>query len=198
MPKFRVEQIAITPKDTVRAKRLLAGLGLTEWFRDTVTAEGNVQVKKSHRVFTGLGVLELGNPGTLESTELVKGVNEANLQFNYQAGNGSDGAAGKPLELEILQYTEGPNWVQDLGPVVSHLGMHCTAEELLEFRDFFASEGVQVAQEVETLAHTNPNIAGKRTYNYVIFDTRSILGVDLKFIVRRDVDATKYVAAELL
>jgi hypothetical protein len=37
-----------------------------------------------------------------------------------------------------------------------------------------------------TISHTNPVIAGKRWYTYVIFDTRSILGIDLKFIVRRE------------
>ena len=44
--------------------------------------------------------------------------------------------------------------------------------------------GIKVAQEVFTKSHTNPVIAGKRKYNYVIFDTKEILGVDLKFIVR--------------
>ena len=37
-------------------------------------------------------------------------------------------------------------------------------------------------------SHTNPVIAGKRSYNYVIFDTKDILGVDLKFIVRINKD----------
>ena len=45
-----------------------------------------------------------------------------------------------------------------------------------------------MAQEVFTESHTNPVIAGKRSYNYVIFDTREILGVDLKFIVRINKD----------
>jgi hypothetical protein len=43
-----------------------------------------------------------------------------------------------------------------------------------------------VAQEVLTQSHTNPVISGKRWYNYVIFDTKDILGVDLKFIVRKE------------
>ena len=67
---------------------------------------------------------------------------------------------------------------------ISHLGMHCTADELLNWRDFFDERGIKVAQEVFTKSHTNPVIAGKRKYNYVIFDTKEILGVDLKFIVR--------------
>jgi hypothetical protein len=40
-------------------------------------------------------------------------------------------------------------------------------------------------------SHTNPVISGKRWYNYVIFDTKEILGVDLKFIVRKEHAPTK-------
>lgn len=107
--------------------------------------------------------------------------NEADLSFNYQSGG------DKPLELEILNYTSGDNWMAGMPPAVSHLGMHCTAEELVEWRLFFSERGFDVAQEVFTEAHTNPAIDGKRKYNYVIFDTRSVLGVDIKFIVRIDV-----------
>ena len=70
---------------------------------------------------------------------------------------------------------------------VSHLGMHVTEAELDAFSDYFRMKGIHIAQMVETRRHTNPVIVGKRTYKYVIFDTRRILGVDLKFIVRRDV-----------
>jgi hypothetical protein len=108
----------------------------------------------------------------------VEGQNEADLSFNY------DIFAGK--EFEILDYTSGNNWMaHGTRPnSVSHLGMHCTSDELVQWREFFAERGIQVAQEVWTLSHTNPVIAGKRSYNYVIFDTKDILGVDLKFIVR--------------
>ncbi len=107
-----------------------------------------------------------------------EGRNEADLSFNY------DIFAGK--EFEVLHYTEGNNWM--LHPErlnsVSHLGMHCSAEELVQWRAFFADRGIYVAQEVFTESHTNHVIAGQRWYNYVIFDTKAILGVDLKFIVR--------------
>lgn len=102
--------------------------------------------------------------------------NEADLSFNY------DIFAGK--EFEVLHYTSGGNWMEDVASSVSHLGMHCTAHELMLWRRFFAERNIEVAQEVFTNNHTNPVIAGKRFYNYVIFDTRHILGVDLKFIVR--------------
>jgi hypothetical protein len=104
--------------------------------------------------------------------------NQAALAFNYQA------APRGPLELEVLQYDAGPNWMDWNVPSVSHLGMHCTSEELEQWRTFFEAEGVRVVQEVLTINHTNPAIAGKRNYQYVIFGTRGILGVDIKLIVR--------------
>lgn len=104
--------------------------------------------------------------------------NVAKLAFNY------DICSGK--EFEVLQYIGGRNWVQigDGPPRVSHFGMHVTAEELDQWRAFFAERGIPVAQEVFTESHSNPAIAGKRWYNYVIFDTQRLLGTDLKFIVR--------------
>ena len=104
--------------------------------------------------------------------------NTADLSFNYDLIQGK--------EFEVLNYIAGDNWMKEQSRVnsISHLGMHCTADELLNWRDFFDERGIKVAQEVFTKSHTNPVIAGKRKYNYVIFDTKEILGVDLKFIVR--------------
>ena len=105
--------------------------------------------------------------------------NKAQLAFNYQA------APDNKLEFEVLHYTEGLNWLM-LRPTwgVSHFGMHVNAEELLAVRQLMHERGIRVVQEVVTQTHTNPVIAGKRHYQYVIFDTHTILGVDLKFIVR--------------
>jgi len=155
MLKFKLEQVAINPVDPVAAKELLIAIGATEWVKDHVTAHG--------RVF--------GEEGT----------NEADLRFNYDLFNQE-----KPGEFEILHYTEGDNWLNGPGRAntVSHFGMHCSADELKEWRKFFAGRSIKVAQEVFTKEHTNEVIAGKRWYNYVIFDTKGILGVDLKFIVR--------------
>ena len=107
------------------------------------------------------------------------GRNEADLAFEYNM-------LANANELEVLHYTDGPNWMDEFSPRASHLGMHCTAVELEGWREFFDERGILVAQEVKTESHTNPHIAGKRWYNYVIFDTYDILGVDIKFIVRSD------------
>ena len=155
--KFKVEQLALYPADPEAAMELLTAIGAGDWAKDHVVARGEV----------------FGEAGE----------NDANLNFEYDMLQGAN-------ELEVLQYTKGPNWM-DLRPNadphrVSHLGMHCTGVELEGWREFFDGRGILVAQEVVTKSHTNPHIAGKRWYNYVIFDTHAILGVDLKFIVRCD------------
>jgi hypothetical protein len=154
---FRIEQIAIAPKNSKAAIALLAALGLTDWVKDTVSARGEVR----------------GVDGAY---------NAAELSFNYQAAP-DDGK----LEFEVLDYKVGPNWLAGKAQSVSHLGMHCTDEELEEWRKVFEQHKIGVAQEVKTEAHSNPAIKDSRRYHYVIFDTRHILGVDLKFIVRHDI-----------
>lgn len=156
--QFIIEQIAVHPTNPALAKQLLSEIGASTWAEDNVVAVGEV----------------FGVPGR----------NIANLSFNYELG--LEGGK-KPLEFEVLEYTQGPNWVQEGGRpnTVCHLGMHCSEEELERWFSFFEDRGITVAQEVLTESHTNPVIAGKRWYNYVIFNTKPILGVDLKFIVRR-------------
>jgi hypothetical protein len=159
--QFIIEQIAVAPANPSLAKQLLAEIGAHQWHEDNVVAVGEV----------------FGQPGR----------NIANLSFNYQLGIPVPNAA-KALEFEVLEYTTGPNWVEQGKRLnsVCHVGMHCTEEELEQWFKFFEDRGIPVAQEVFTESHTNPNIAGKRWYNYVIFDTRALIGVDLKFIVRRE------------
>ena len=152
--KFQIEQIALCPKDPVAAMKLLSAIGMKEWAEDHVVASGYV----------------FGNEGT----------NGADLNFNYTA-------LEKTRELEVLHYSNGPNWMAEGSRAnsVSHLGMHVTEEELEEWIDFFDSRGIKVAQEVYTSSHTNHFLLENgRTYHYVIFDTKEIIGTDLKFIVR--------------
>lgn len=157
--RFKIEQIALYPSSKTYAMELLRAIGLKKWVHDTVDAEGVVFQMSAK--------------------------NQANLSFNYQASGDNP---IEPLEVEVLQYTDGKNWMFGLKNTVSHFGMHCTEEELEQWRELFKKYKVDVAQEVVTTNHTNPAIAGKRSYRYVIFATRYLIGVDLKFIVRRDVD----------
>jgi len=108
---FKIEQIALCPKDPKAAIALLTALGAAFTAVDHVVASGEV----------------FG----------VKGTNEADLAFDYSLT--PDGpSTGNPLETEVLSYTKGPNWM-DLRPNadphrVSHLGMHVTAEELVRYK----------------------------------------------------------------
>lgn len=162
--KFIIEQVALCPVDPERAIKLLTAMGMTEWARDIVVARGTVKpdLRRGER-----------------EEDVTKHDNVAHLAFNYQA-------LGAAKELEVLNYTAGRNWMEGHHPRVSHLGMHCSAAELYDWKQFFKRQGIRIAQEVDTLSHTNPVIAGKRWYNYCIFDTYAILGVDIKFIVRKD------------
>lgn len=137
---------------------------------------------RAMRLFTKIGLGEWARDHVVAAGKVwgAEGKNEADLAFNYEA------TGDKALELEVLHYTQSPNWMERYGTSASHLGMHVSAEDLVLWRAFFAAEGIAVAQEVNTSSHTNPVIAGKRWYTYVIFDTRAILGIDLKFIVRRE------------
>lgn len=105
--------------------------------------------------------------------------NVAILSFNYDLGGAK--------EFEVLNYKAGDHWMRNVDYSVSHLGMHCDSGELHQWKVFFQRHNIKIAQEVNTISHTNPVIAGKRLYHYCIFDTRGILGVDIKFIVRKDV-----------
>lgn len=164
--QFKIEQLALHPRNPELAIALLTEMGLSEWAKDHVVARGAVRG--------------------------IAGGNEADLAFNYQATRGSTTAgataseAVKPLELEVLHYTTGPHWMEVHEPSASHIGMHCSEDELRQWHDFFTSRGIKVAQQVNTQSHTNPHIAGTRWYTYTIYDTRAILGIDTKLIVRRD------------
>lgn len=155
--QFHIEQIAICPRDPCAAKKLLCEMGAGEWAEDIVVARGTVRNETS-------------------------ATNVAELSFDYKLGANE----GNPLEFEVLSYQVGSNWMENAAPRVSHLGMHCTEADLRSWRVFFERRGIRVAQEVKTRSHSNPHIAGRRWYHYVIFDTHAILGVDIKFIVRRD------------
>lgn len=152
--KFKIEQLALNPKDPGLAVALMDVLGMTEWVHDAARAKGKVYGEPAESV--------------------------ADLSFNYDS---------KPLELELISYRSGNNWLQahnerPAASVASHIGMHVTNEELDAWRVKLAALKINVAQEVVTIAHTNPNVPPHRRYLYVIFDTRDIIGLDLKFIVR--------------
>lgn len=136
--------------------------------------------KKAIELLTALGATDWSHDLVVAEGKVDGDVvtNVGLLSFNYQLNDAK--------EFEVLSYKAGDHWMREYEPSVSHFGMHCTVDELDKWKGFFKRRNISIAQEVDTLSHTNPVIAGKRLYHYCIFDTRAILGVDLKFIVRKD------------
>lgn len=162
--QFKLEQVAISvaPKFRETAFKLLAELGMTDWAHDLVVAQGSVGADAGQ---TNVGA----------------------LAFNYQAGD-----IGKPVEFEVLQYQAGENFVDraksitDSAAITTHFGMHVDEVQLSIVRRIMSRYSIRTSQEVETVSHTNPVIRDSRRYKYVIFATRDLLGIDLKFIVRKE------------
>lgn len=104
--------------------------------------------------------------------------NTAKLLFNYDLG----------VEVEILRYTDGPNY-PDIGDVPSgnlaHIGMHVEKGSSIPsaLQDFvFATP---IIQQVVTQTHTNEFLLNSgRRYRYTIYDTKPLFGVYLKVIER--------------
>ena len=107
----------------------------------------------------------------------VPGENTATLNFNYDSLK--DG-----MELELLTYTSGPNWLRESHTThgLSHLGMH--VDDLDESMRRLNNMGFQIVQQVKTVSHTNLEIKDSRRYRYVIYDTVALLGFYLKLIQR--------------
>lgn len=101
-----------------------------------------------------------------------EGTNTAKLLFNYDYG----------VEIEILRYTEGPNYLHEQSiPAghICHVGMHYTGEgEVPTF-------GHDIIQQVETVSHTNPFLLEQgRKYRYTIYNTMQQFGRNFKVIER--------------
>lgn len=101
--------------------------------------------------------------------------NQAELNFNYQV-------MAQGVEFEVLCYKEGTNWLGGQKKGLSHLGTH--VDDLAAVKERLLGMGLTIAQEVNTLSHTNPAIKDTRRYWYCIFDTRNLMGFDLKLIQR--------------
>lgn len=156
--KFEIQQLSLCPPDPKRARKLLTDMGAGPWAKDRVKADGEV----------------FGDPAV--------NVSESSVEYALFTGE----------ELEILCYREGANWM-DLRPGadphrVSCIGMTCLEEDLAAWRTFFKRRQIGVAQETQSRSHTHPTNKGRVSFHDVIFDTHGILGVDVKFIVRKEAD----------
>lgn len=161
----RIEQVAMYTPSIASAKADYARLGLTNWVDDTVTGMARVQDPNQP-----IGTMEFGP-------------NMAQLAFNYDLG----------FELELITYLSGPNWHRAAGRIdyfgecennfASHMSWH--VEDIEAASEPILAAGFPLAQTVTTIAHTNPYLMKNwRKFKYAVFDTRSLLGWDIKLIQR--------------
>src|ERR1700730_12836637 len=116
--QFKIEHIALQPRDPDKALRLLEALGLTDWINDEMTVYGRVWDSESR-------------------------MGKVDLEFNYQADcdRKADNGARRPIELEIMTCTSGVNWMShNEGNFISHFGMQVTHEQLEEVTDIMIDE----------------------------------------------------------
>ncbi len=151
---FLIEQIAICPKDPKAAIELLTAMGAVDWLHDHVHATGKVNG--------------------------ISGSNEADSSFNDNLTSSSRHPSTRLLELEVLNYTKGPNWMADpeRANSISHLGMYVSENALVKWRAFFSNRDIKIAQEVQTTNHTRST----GFYFNIVFDTKAILGFDIKLM----------------
>lgn len=108
--------------------------------------------------------------------------NRAKLLFNYDFG----------IEVEILRYLEGDNYLQNQlipGGHICHVGMHLEKGKTLP--DMRIGSGTKhtfdfsIVQQVETESHTNQFLVDTgRRYRYTIYDAKAFFGTNLKVIER--------------
>ena len=102
--------------------------------------------------------------------ELVE--TQAHMQFNYDI---------MPMELEFLTYS-GPNRHAAQGrdgevPFISHMSVY--TDDVFEIIKQFR---MKPYHRFVTRNHANPGVAGKKRFIECIYDTRNVLGYDIKFI----------------
>lgn len=149
---MKIDQIAFYAATEGEADKIKVQFGLfnSQWIKDTVVANSTV--------------------GSL------KGVNVAELQFNYDLG----------IELEILRYIGGLSW-HDSNPLrgdvsfISHVGIHLDDGE-----EFPWMPNCRLVQETFTQSHTaeylTTGAAAGRKYHYRIFEMSP--GSYIKYIRR--------------
>lgn len=113
---------------------------------------------------------------SLKDGEWVHSVTRAHMSFNYTI---------MPMEFEVLHYSDGDHRYAQPGfggaPFLSHFSVYTEnlEREAGELADVL---GFGPYYRFTTEGHTNPRVKGKKRFTETIFDTRNLIGADLKFI----------------
>lgn len=101
---------------------------------------------------------------------------QARMAFNYQMLPGK--------ELEFVEYFDHPDdRYRDLpaGPFISHMSVYVDDVEKAVL-DIDSQHGMLPFHEFETSGHTNPRVAGKKSFKEAIYNFRQSLGFNIKLI----------------
>ena len=111
--------------------------------------------------------------GLLHGEEVIT---KADMAFNYDI---------MPMELEFLTY-HGPNRHAQEGrtgriPFISHMSVYVD-DVRAEASQLYTNHEMLPYHRFITQNHSNPNVIGKKRFIECIYDTRVLLGYDLKLI----------------
>lgn len=116
--------------------------------------------------------------------EWTKSVTQAHMFFNYTV---------MPMEFEVLHYSAGDHRYSKAAqaaaaesaaapnPFLSHFSVYTENLER-EAGELANVLGFGPYYKFTTEGHTNPRVKGKKRFTETIFDTRGLIGADLKFI----------------
>jgi hypothetical protein len=150
------------------------------------------QAHEAMAMWNGMGHEFAEDSATLRGSTRVRSewkrsVTQARMFFNYTI---------MPMEFEVLHYSSGDhrytqNKFDDDGrythtstgeaPFLSHFSVYTEnlEREAGELADVL---GFGPYYKFTTEGHTNPRVKGKKRFTETIFDTRALIGADLKFI----------------
>lgn len=156
---YMFHQVAMYCPDGVHdAVRTYRSMGFGEWSRDRATLKG----------------IQQSSDGSWHEFEVA-----AEMAFNYQA---------MPMELEFLHYAgHGHRHAEREKltriPFISHMSVHVDSvrAQMELMRSVY---GMRPYWLFVTSEHSNPNVRGKKRFVECIFDTRQMLGYDIKCIER--------------
>lgn len=155
---FKFHQVAMYCPDGVgEAVKSYRSIGYDEWSHDMASLRGLLKVD--------------GSWNEIETT--------AQMAFNYQA---------LPMELEFLKYHGGQHRHRERErlsaiPFISHMSVHVASvkDQMELMKSVYGMEPYHVFVTDE---HTNQAVRNHKRFIECIFDTRDVLGYDVKCIER--------------
>jgi hypothetical protein len=171
---YQFHQVAIYVPDGIdEAVAAWKNLGYNDWIEDHADLVGTLSDS----------FVSTGDPFITTTRRPPRDVvTHAHMAFNYDI---------MPMELEFLHYKGESRWQgtegRGMSPFISHMSTYVD-DVVMESRVLAAFLKRQPFHRFITKNHSNPGVKGKKRFIESIFDTRSLLGYDLKMIQKVDWD----------